>query len=89
MSITEKILCSKSHEYLLEENGKCSGEQAEEIRQIVNMQNDLLGEIYGNLQKGLGIERESFDEMSRLEGGLVKVLPLGEERRKLYHCRSK
>lgn len=74
---------------LLEENGKCSGEQAEEIRQIVNMQNDLLGEIYGNLQKGLGIERESFDEMSRLEGGLVKVLPLGEERRKLYHCRSK
>lgn len=59
---------------LLEENGQCPERQAGEIRQIVNTQNDLLGKIYGNLQKGLGIKRESFDEMSQLESVLAKAL---------------
>lgn len=59
---------------LLEENRKCPRGQTGEIRRIVNIQNDLLGKIYGNLQKGLGIEQESFNEMSRLEDALVKVL---------------
>ena len=58
----------------LEEIGKCTGERAGEIRQIVNVQNDLLGKIYGNLQKGLGIEQESFDEMARLESTLAEIL---------------
>ena len=58
----------------LEEIGKCTGERAGEIRQIVNVQNDLLGKIYGNLQKGLGIEQEGFDEMARLESTLAEIL---------------
>lgn len=58
----------------LEEIGKCTGERAGEIRQIVNAQNDLLGKIYRNLQKGLGIEQESFDEMPRLESTLAEIL---------------
>lgn len=59
---------------LLEENGKYPGEGAGEIRQIVNIQNNLLGKIYGNLQKGAGIEKEIFDEMAQMESRLAKVL---------------
>ena len=59
---------------LLEENRNCSGAQAGEIRKIVNTQNELLGKIYRNLQKGLGIDIESFNEMSQLESVLGKAL---------------
>lgn len=58
----------------LERNRRCSRELAGEIRQIVNTQNDLLGKIYGNLQKGLGIEKGSFEEMAQWESRLAKVL---------------
>ena len=59
---------------LLEENGECPRRWAGEIRQIINMQNDLLGGIYGNLQNGLRIEKDSFDEMAQMESELAKVL---------------
>ena len=59
---------------LLEENRICHRNQAGEIRRIVNVQNDLLGEIYGRLRNGLGIERVSFDEMSQLESTLAEIL---------------
>lgn len=59
---------------LLEENVRCFGCQTKESRRIVNIQNGLLGKIYVNLQKGMGIEKESFAELSRLESRLAKVL---------------
>ena len=59
---------------LLEENIRCFGRQTRESRRIVNTQNGLLGKIYVNLQKGMGIEKESFSELSRLESRLAKVL---------------
>ena len=59
---------------LLEENVRCFGCQTKESRRIVNTQNGLLGKIYVNLQKGMGIEKESFAELSRLESRLAKVL---------------
>lgn len=55
----------------LEENRIYYSNKAGEIRRIVNVQNDLLGRIYGNLQKGRGIEKESFDEISQLETTLL------------------
>ena len=59
---------------LLEEKVRCFGCQTKESRRIVNKQNCLLGKIYVNLQKGMGIEKESFAELSRLESRLAKVL---------------
>lgn len=57
---------------LLEENVRCFGCQTKESRRIVNIQNGLLGKIYVNLQKGMGIEKESFAELSRLRAGWRK-----------------
>lgn len=59
---------------LLEENGRCYRNQTREIRRIATVQNDLLGEIYGSLHKGLGIEQGSFDEMAEMERRLEMVL---------------
>lgn len=59
---------------LLEENRIWYSNQAGEIRRIATIQNDLLGEIYGRLRKGLGIEKESFDEMAEMERRLAKAL---------------
>ena len=55
-------------------HGRQKSCQTKESRRIVNTQNGLLGKIYVNLQKGMGIEKESFAELSRLESRLAKVL---------------
>ena len=55
---------------LLEEHGRYPGGQAGEIRQIVNTQNELLEKLYGNLQKGRGIDEGSFEQMAQLESRL-------------------
>ncbi len=59
---------------LLAKYRKYFGGQIEETRWIVNTQNDLLGKIYGRLQKGMGIDEESIEEMAWLERKLEKVL---------------
>lgn len=62
---------------LLEENGRCYSNQVGEIKRIATIQNDLLGEIYGSLRKGLGIEKEGFEELAEMERRLDKVLHIG------------
>ena len=59
---------------LLEENRICHSDQAGEIRRIANIQNNLLGEIYGRMRNGLRIESVRFDEISQLESTLAGIL---------------
>lgn len=58
---------------LLEENRRRYSNQTGEIRRIVTIQNDLLGKLYGRLRKGLGIEKESFEELAEMERRLTEV----------------
>lgn len=58
---------------LLEENRRRYSNQTGEIRRIVTIQNDLLGKLYRRLRKGLGIEKESFEELAEMERRLAEV----------------
>ena len=61
---------------LLEEAGRCYSTRIGEVRRIVTIQNDLLGEIYKSLWKRLGIDKERFDEIAQLEERLTQALRL-------------